>query len=86
MDGSFGLGYRSDRELRDWMAKDPIRRFRQFLVSEKLLTDEQAEQIVADTAKAVDEAATWAASQPPPAPEDGLRNVFAEGSVPLHTT
>lgn len=86
VDGSFGLGYRSDRELRDWMAKDPIRRFRQFLVSEKLLTDAQAEQIVADTAKAVDEAAAWAASQPPPKPEDGLRNVFAQGSVPLHTS
>ncbi len=24
MDGAFGLGYRSDRELREWMAKDPI--------------------------------------------------------------
>jgi pyruvate dehydrogenase E1 component alpha subunit len=85
VDGSFGLGYRSDRELRDWMAKDPIRRFRQFLVTEKLLTEEQAEQIVADVAKAVDEAAAFAESQPPPKPEDGLRNVFAEGSVPLHT-
>jgi pyruvate dehydrogenase E1 component alpha subunit len=67
------------------MAKDPIRRFRQFLVTEKLLTEEQAEQIVADVAKAVDEAAAFAESQPPPKPEDGLRNVFAEGSVPLHT-
>ena len=33
VDGAFGLGYRSDRELRDWMAKDPIPRFREFLVS-----------------------------------------------------
>jgi len=24
VDGAFGLGYRSDRELRDWMGKDPM--------------------------------------------------------------
>jgi len=85
-DGSFGLGYRSDRELRDWMAKDPIRRFRDFLVREKVLTAEAAEQTVADVQKAVDEAAAFAEAQPVPKPEDGLLNVFAQGSVPLHTS
>jgi len=85
-DGSFGLGYRSDRELRDWMAKDPIRRFRDFLVREKVLTNEQAEAIAADVKKAVEEAAAFAEAQPLPNPEDGLRNVFAQGSVPLHTS
>jgi pyruvate dehydrogenase E1 component alpha subunit len=85
-DGSFGLGYRSDRELRDWMAKDPVRRFRDFLVREKVLTTEQAEAIVADVQKAVDEAAAFAEAQPKPNPEGGLRNVFAQGTVPLHTS
>lgn len=83
VDGAFGLGYRSDRELRDWMAKDPIRRYRDFLLTEGVLTAEQADQIVADVTKAVDEAAAFAADQPLPQPEDGLRNVFAEGAVPL---
>jgi pyruvate dehydrogenase E1 component alpha subunit len=86
VDGSFGLGYRSDRETRDWMAKDPIGRFRQFLVREKVMTAEQAEAVVTDVQKAVDEAAAFAEAQPVPNPEDGLRNVFAQGAVPLHTT
>lgn len=86
VDGAFGLGYRSDRELRDWMAKDPIVRFRKFLVSEKVLTEERAEEIVAEVRQAVEDAAKFAEAQPVPKPEDGLLNVFAEGSVPLHNS
>jgi len=84
VDGAFGLGYRSDRELREWMAKDPIPRFRRFLVNEKVLTEEKADQIEAQVKQAVDEAATFAQAQPVPKPEDGLLNVFAEGAVALH--
>jgi len=83
VDGAFGLGYRSDRELRDWMAKDPIRRFRDFLIGEKALSAEGAEQVEAEVRQAVEDAAAFAESQPVPKPEDGLRNVFAQGSVPL---
>jgi len=86
VDGAFGLGYRSDRELRDWMAKDPIPRFRRFLVAEKVLTEQRADEIVAEVRQAVEDAAAFAKAQPPPKPEDGLRNVFAQGAVPLHTS
>ena len=86
VDGAFGLGYRSDRELRDWMAKDPIERFRRFLVSEEVISTERAEEIVAEVRQAVDDAAKFADEQPVPDGPDGLLNVFAEGAVPLHTT
>jgi TPP-dependent pyruvate/acetoin dehydrogenase alpha subunit len=85
-DGAFGLGYRSDRELRDWMAKDPIARFRRFLLAEKVLTEERANEIVAEVRQAVEEAAEFAAAQPVPKPEDGLSNVYAQGAVPLHNS
>jgi TPP-dependent pyruvate/acetoin dehydrogenase alpha subunit len=85
-DGAFGLGYRSDRELRDWMAKDPIPRFRRFLVHEKILSEQRADEIVAEVRQAVEDAAAFAEAQPVPKPEDGLVNVFAQGSVPLHTS
>jgi pyruvate dehydrogenase E1 component alpha subunit len=84
VDGAFSLGYRSDRELRDWMAKDPIRRFRQFLMDEKILTEGQADEILEKVKQAVEEAAVFAEAQPVPKPQDGLLNVFAEGAVPLH--
>jgi len=86
VDGAFGLGYRSDRELRDWMAKDPIERFRRFLVSEGIVTTERADEIVAESRQAVEDAARFADEQPVPNGEDGLLNVFAEGAVPLHST
>jgi pyruvate dehydrogenase E1 component alpha subunit len=86
VDGAFGLGYRSDRELRGWMAKDPIARLRNALVSDKILTEDQAGEIVKQVREAVEEAAAFAKEQPVPKPEDGLLNVFAEGTVPLHTS
>ena len=86
VDGAFGLGYRSDRELRDWMAKDPIARFRSFLLSEGVLTEERADQIAAEVREMVELAAKFAEEQPVPKPEDGLVNVFAEGAVPLHNS
>lgn len=86
VEGAFGLGYRSDRELRDWMAKDPIPRFRRFLVAEKILTEQRADEIVEEVRKAVEDAVEFAAAQPPPKPEDGLRHVFAQGTVPLRNS
>lgn len=83
-DGAFGLGYRSDKELREWMAKDPIPRFRRFLVNEKVLTEKKADELVTEVKEAVENAAAFAAAQPVPKPEDGLLNVFAEGAVALH--
>lgn len=85
-DGAFGLGYRSDRELRGWMAKDPITRLRKALISDQILTDQRADEIVKEVREAVEKAAAFASEQPVPKPEDGLLNVFAQGSVPLHTS
>jgi acetoin:2,6-dichlorophenolindophenol oxidoreductase subunit alpha len=86
VDGAFGLGYRSDQELRDWMAKDPIPRFRELLLRDGVLTAPRADAIVDEVRQAVEEAAKFAEAQPVPKPEDGLRHVFAEGTVPLHTS
>ncbi len=84
LDGAFGLGYRSDRELRKWMANDPIPRFRRFLVNEKVITEQKADEILEEVKQAVEEAVRFAEAQPIPKPEDGLLNVFAEGAVSLH--
>jgi len=86
VDGAFGRSYRSDRELRDWMAKDPIRRFRAFLLNEGILTEQEADEIVAEVRQAVEDAAEFAESQPVPKGEDGLLNVFARGAVPLRNS
>ena len=84
LDGAFGLGYRSDRELREWMANDPIPRFRRFLVNEKVITVQRANEILEEVKQAVEEAVRFAEAQSVPKQEDGLLNVFAEGAVSLH--
>jgi TPP-dependent pyruvate/acetoin dehydrogenase alpha subunit len=86
MDGAFGLGYRSDKELREWMAKDPVARFRSRLVAQNVLTEQRADEIVAKVRQAVEDAVAFAKAQSVPNAEDGLRNVFAQGMVPLHTS
>ncbi len=86
MDGAFGLGYRSDQELREWMSKDPVARFRSRLVAQNVLTEQRADEIVAKVRQAVEDAVAFARAQPVPKAEDGLRNVFAQGMVPLHTS
>ena len=68
------------------MAKDPIPRFRRFLLSEKVFTEARADEILHEVEQAVEKAAAFAEAQPVPKPEDGLLNVFAQGSVPLHKT
>jgi TPP-dependent pyruvate/acetoin dehydrogenase alpha subunit len=68
------------------MAKDPIPRFRRFLVGEKVFTKARADEIQQEVEQAVEKAAAFAEAQPAPKPEDGLFNVFAQGSVPLHKT
>lgn len=79
--GAFGLPYRSDREVRYWISRDPVARMRGFLINEKILTDAQADKITTDAQAEVDKANAFARSSPPPAAEAGLTHVYAEGTV-----
>ena len=80
--GAFGLPYRSDREVRAWMAKDPIARFRETLIMNGVLAEEQAreieEQVIAEVADSIE----FARNSPPPKPDAALSHVFVEGQVP----
>jgi TPP-dependent pyruvate/acetoin dehydrogenase alpha subunit len=80
-DGAFGLPYRTDREVRYWMSRDPIVKMRTFLLSEKILTDEGADKIIADVKADVAKAMDFARTSPHPDGELGLKHVYAEGSV-----
>ncbi len=79
--GAFGLGYRSDREVRSWMARDPIVKHRKTLISWGILTEVEADEFEARVKKEIEDAFEWADKQPVPKAEDGLKNVFVEGTV-----
>ncbi len=79
--GAFGLPYRSDEAVRAWMGRDPIVRYRTFLLDRKLATADELTKIETDAQAAVDASIEFARSSPDPKPSDGLLNVYAKGSV-----
>ncbi len=86
--GAFGYdplaisSFRPEREVRAWMARDPIEINRKALISWGALTQAKADEIESGVRNEVKEAFAWADKQPLCKPEDGLKNVFATGTVP----
>lgn len=86
--GAFGYdplaitSFRPERELRAWMARDPVDISRNTLISWGVLDRAKADAIEAAAKKEMEEAFAWADKQPMCNPEDGLKNVFVEGTVP----
>ncbi len=76
VDGAFGLPYRADSEVKMWIQRDPIPRFRQFLIDRKLFTDPELTTIESDAQKAVDASLAFARKSPHVKAEDGLNYVY----------
>lgn len=71
--------YRSREEVEDWKTnKDPIARFRAYLLDNKLATAEELDAIEATAAAKMAEAVDFALSSPEPDPADVLTDVFFE--------
>jgi len=86
--GAFGYDplaistFRPEREVRAWMQRDPVDICRNILISWGVLDRARADAIEAAAKKEAVEAFAWAEKQPFCKPEDGLKNVFVEGTVP----
>lgn len=86
--GAFGYdplaitSFRPEREVRAWMQRDPVDISRKILVDWGVLDDARATAIEEEVKAEIASAFEWALSQPLCKPEDGLRHVFAEGTVP----
>lgn len=77
--GSFGLFYRSDKELQHWRAKDPIVNFRRSLINLGVLDDAGADEMEAAAKDKVEKAWQWTLRQPNPRGEDSLKMTFMDG-------
>lgn len=86
--GAFGYdplaisSFRPEREVRAWLARDPVDIFRNILINWKVMDKAKTDEIEAATKKEAEDAVAWADKQPLCKPEDGLKNVFVEGTVP----
>jgi 2-oxoisovalerate dehydrogenase E1 component alpha subunit len=70
--------YRPQEELEALLRRDPIERFRNYLLDEGLFTDEDDERVQQECTTEVEEAVRYAEAAPWPDPADLERHVFAE--------
>jgi pyruvate dehydrogenase E1 component alpha subunit len=81
IDAAFGLPYRSDDEVKQWMTRDPIKRYKTFLVGKNLATDAELTKIEQDVLGRVEASVDFARKSPDPDPKAGLTNVYANAPV-----
>jgi TPP-dependent pyruvate/acetoin dehydrogenase alpha subunit len=79
--GAMGLPYRTDEEVRAWMTRDPIPRYKRWLLAQGLAAEEELSQIESAAQAAVDASVQFARQGGHPDPEAGVLNTQAEGAV-----
>ncbi len=71
-------GYLDAGEKERWRQKDPIPRFRRYLIDQHLLTDQQDAAIQQEVRTLVEEAISFARQSPEPEAREALHDIFVE--------
>ena len=79
--GAIGLPYRTDAEVQAWMTRDPIPRYKRWLIAKGLSAEDELSRIEAEAQAAVDESVRFAREGSDPDPAAGVLNTHAEGAV-----
>jgi len=69
--------YRPKKEVEEWLAKDPIKRFKQKLLQTNTLTETELQQTEKEVSTEIEEAVKFAKESPHPTPEEALEDVYA---------
>jgi pyruvate dehydrogenase E1 component alpha subunit len=69
--------YRTNEEIDEWKEKDPVQRFKDQLLREEILTEEQADQLEKDAYASIDSAVEFGENSPEPAIETIEEGVYA---------
>ena len=69
--------YRPKEEVEEWLAKDPIKRFKEKLLQTNILTEAEIQQIEKEVSAEIEEAVKFAMESPYPAPEEALEDIYA---------
>jgi acetoin:2,6-dichlorophenolindophenol oxidoreductase subunit alpha len=70
--------YRPKEEVRDWKAKDPIKRYHAKLISEGIMDETGLKAIEKEIEKEIDMAVEFAEKSPKPRPESALDDIYAD--------
>lgn len=71
------LGYRSEEELREWMARCPLKTFKEHLLREGIITEQDVERMTVQVAEEIEGAIAYAKNSPFPDVEELFRGVYA---------
>lgn len=69
--------YRTKKEVKEWMDRDPIRRYAAFLIENKFITKKESEDIAREAAEDIEEASKFADSSPFPDTATVEEDVYA---------
>ncbi|MEM3578607.1 MAG: pyruvate dehydrogenase (acetyl-transferring) E1 component subunit alpha [Candidatus Bathyarchaeia archaeon] len=69
--------YRPKEEVEAWLAKDPIKQFKEKLLRLNVLTEAEIQQIDREIVAEIEEAVRYAIESPYPTPEEALEDVYA---------
>jgi pyruvate dehydrogenase E1 component alpha subunit len=69
--------YRSKEEVAQWLAKDPISRFKEALLQNDVFSQAEVQKIGESVTAEIEEAVKFAVESPYPAPEEALEDVYA---------
>ncbi|MFA7493705.1 MAG: thiamine pyrophosphate-dependent dehydrogenase E1 component subunit alpha [Proteiniphilum sp.] len=70
--------YRTKKEVDEWKQKDPIDRFKKYLLENKIATAQEIEAIEKASEDAVEESVKFALSSPEPSLESAFEDIFAD--------
>ncbi len=82
-DGARGLPYRSDEEVRMWMSRDPLTRFRTWILAKGIASESEVVKVEADSRARVEASIEFARQSRHPDPRAGVLNTYAkEAALP----
>lgn len=70
--------YRPKEEIAMWAEKEPIARFKDYLIREGVITSGRADEIASRAQAEVEEAVRFAEESPEPDPEDAVTDVYTD--------
>ena len=77
-DGAMGMPYRTDEEVRQWISRDPVNRYRTWLLAKGLVAENDLTQIDSKAQGLVEASIEYARKSPDCNPEDGVLNTYAK--------
>ena len=80
-DGAMGLPYRTDDEVKQWMSRDPILRFKNWLIAKGVAAEGDLSKIADEMQAKVDASVEFARKSSLPNPEAGVLNTYAKGAA-----